>query len=304
MVLIRSVEKRLQSLFMSDELYGSLHVAIGQEATATGACAALRRDDGLVATYRGHGATLAKGASLRTFFAEMYGRQTGCNRGRGGSMLLSDGDSGGLFTTGIVGAGPAIAVGHAMGATIDGSDRVTIVFFGDGATNQGAFHEALNLAGLWKLPVIFFCESNGFAEMLPTARHIPIARISDRAASYAICGVTVDGNDVQAVYDVTRAAVERARNGDGATLIEGLTYRMGPHHLADPQRYRDKATDAAWRARDPIETAKRRLLQNGISQAAISAVSTEVDAAIEDAITFARSSPQPRPEDALENVYA
>jgi acetoin:2,6-dichlorophenolindophenol oxidoreductase subunit alpha len=303
MVRIRRVEEKLEELFKAGEGYGSLHACIGQEATATGACAALRLDDYMTCTYRGHGATLAKGTSLRSFMAELMGRETGCCKGRGGSMLLADLALGNLGATGIVGAGIPIAVGAALSARLSGSDRVALTFFGDGATNQGVFHEALNMAALWKLPVILLCENNLYAEMTPIHREASIERLADRGCGYGIPGARVDGNDVEAVYGVVAGAVARARAAKGPTLIEAMTYRLTGHMFGDNESYRTKAEVDLWRARDPLVVARCRLKEQGIKEAMFARVDKEVEAEITEAVAFARQSPEPREEDAANYGY-
>ncbi len=304
MVLIRGVEERLEHLFRAGEVYGSLHLCIGQEATAAGACAALRPDDYVTCTYRGHGAVLAKGVPVNAVMAELLGRETGCCRGRSGSMLLTDLSRGLIFSTGIVGAGIPIAVGAALGARLAGNDRVALTFFGDGATNQGVFHEALNMAALWKLPCVLFCENNLYAEMTPIHEESSIDRLADRGCAYGIPGVVVDGNDVEAVYDATAEAVARARGGGGPTLIEALTYRLTGHMFGDTQAYRPREEMEAWRAKDPLLVARRRLGDRGVNAEAIAKVDAEVAAEIEAALDFARRSPEPRAEEATAYVFA
>ncbi len=304
MVRIRRVEERLEELFRSGEVYGSLHLCIGQEATAAGACAALRPDDYLTCTYRGHGAVLAKGVPVSSVIAELCGRETGCCRGRGGSMLLTDLTRGLLFATGIVAAGIPIAVGAALGARLSGSDRVALTFFGDGATNQGVFHEALNMAALWKLPCILFCENNLYAEMTPIREEASVERLADRGCAYGIPGVAVDGNDVEAVFDATAAAVARAREGEGPTLIEAVTYRLTGHMFGDTQPYRSRDEVESARAKEPLLTARGRLRGRGVADEVVARVEAEVEAEIQAAIAFARQSPEPRGEEAMADVHA
>lgn len=303
MVRIRRVEETLEELFKQGEVYGSLHLCIGQEATAVGACAALRQDDYITCTYRGHGAVLAKGTPTRAVMAELLGRETGCCRGRSGSMLLTDLQVGTLFSTGIVGGGIPIAVGAALGARLAGTDRVALTFFGDGATNQGTFHEALNMAALWRLPAVLFCENNQYAEMTPIRKEASIERLADRGCAHGIPGVVVDGNDVEAVLDVTRQAVERARKGEGPTLIEAITYRLTGHMFGDTQPYRSREEVEAWRARDPLLVAQRRLRERGISDAEVTRTEREVEEEIEAAVSFARASPEPSETEATADVY-
>jgi TPP-dependent pyruvate/acetoin dehydrogenase alpha subunit len=304
MVRIRRVEERLEELFRNGEVYGSLHLCIGQEATAVGACAALRPDDYITCTYRGHGAVLAKGVPVGPVIAELFGRETGCCRGRGGSMLLTDIQAGLLFATGIVAAGIPIAAGAALSARLSGSDRVALTFFGDGATNQGVFHEALNMAALWKLPCILFCENNLYAEMTPIHEEASIERLADRGCAYGIPGMTVDGNDVEAVFDATAGAVRRARAGEGPTLIEAITYRLAGHMYGDTQPYRSRDEVESARAKEPLLIARGRLRERGVADEVIARVDAEVEAEIQAAIDDARRSPEPRGEEATAYVYA
>lgn len=303
MVRIRRTEEALEELFKKGEVYGSLHLCIGQEATAVGACAALRTDDYITCTYRGHGAELAKGIPLQAFMAELFGKQTGACHGRGGSMLLTDLHAGVLFATGIVGGGLPIAVGAALGARLSGHDRVALTFFGDGATNQGTFHEALNMAALWHLPCIFFCENNLYAEMTPISKEASVAQLASRGCAHGIPGVTVDGNDVEAVYDVTARAVTQARSGSGPTLIEALTYRFSGHMFGDAQAYRTKDEMDSWKAKDPLLVARSRLRERGVAEQAVTRVEAEIQVEIEEAVAFARQSPEPSKEEASRHVY-
>lgn len=300
---IRRTEETLEELFKQGEVYGSLHLCIGQEATAVGACAALRQDDYITCTYRGHGAVLAKGTPLPAVMAELLGRETGACRGRGGSMLLTDLEHGVLYATGIVGGGLPISLGAGLGARLAGNGRVALTFFGDGATNQGTFHETLNMAGLWNVPCVFFCENNLYAEMTPTAKGSRVDHIADRGCACAVPGVTVDGNDVEAVYEVTRQAVDRARRGEGPTLIEALTYRMTGHMFGDTQAYRPKDEMEQWRAKDPLVVARHHLTERRVSTETVDRVDAEVEAELQAALAFARSSPEPQRTEATTYVY-
>ncbi len=300
---IRRVEERLEELFKAGELRGSLHLCIGQEATVTGACAALRQDDYMTATYRGHGATLAKGTSVKAVIAELFGRETGCCRGRGGSMLLTDLTVGNLGCSGMVAGSIPIAVGAALGARLAKNGRVALTFFGEGATNQGTFHESLNMAALWKLPCILFCENNQYAEMTAISKEASIERMADRGCAYGIPGVVVDGNDVEAVYRTTAEAVARARSGRGPTLIEAMTYRLTGHMFGDPQTYRPKEEVESWLRRDPLLVARRKLEKRGIKPGAIERLHRGVETEIEQAISFARESPEPKAEEVNRHVY-
>lgn len=303
MVLIRCFEQRCESLYAAGEIYGSLHLCIGQEATATGACAALRPDDVITCTYRGHGAALAKGVTPRACMAELFGREAGCCRGRGGSMHFADVAQGHLGAKSIVAAGTPVAVGAALAARLEGSDRVALTFFGEGATNQGVFHEALNLAAVWSAPCIFFCENNQYAEMTPFVETARVAA-AQRGAAHGVPGVVVDGNDVEAVYDATAGAVARARRGGGPTLIEAQTYRFSGHMYGDPGAYRAPGELDAWRSRDPLLLTRQRLLAEGVPESEIRAVEEAAEAEVDDAVAFARQSPEPSPEEVLVGVYA
>jgi pyruvate dehydrogenase E1 component alpha subunit len=303
MVLIRRFEERCEALYAAGEIYGSLHLCIGQEATVTGACAVLRPDDLMTCTYRGHGAALAKGVPARACMAELFGRQTGCCAGRGGSMHFADVSVGHLGAKSIVAAGTPIAVGAALASRLEGSDRVVLTFFGEGATNQGVFHEALNLAAVWAAPCIFFCENNQYAEMTAfadTAR-VPVAQ---RGASHDIPGVIVDGNDVEAVYRVTADAVARARRGGGPTLIDAQTYRFSGHMYGDPGAYRPPGEMDVWRQRDPLALARHRLLSHGVLESEISALEAAAEAVVDDAVAFARESSDPMPQEVTAGIYA
>lgn len=303
MYAIRRVEERLEGLFKAGEIYGSLHLCIGQEATVTGACAALRRDDYITATYRGHGATLAKGTSISAVIAELFGREAGCCRGRSGSMLLTDLAVGNLGCSGIVAGGIPTAVGAGLSARLTKNSRVALTFFGEGATNQGVFHESLNMAALWKLPCIFFCENNLYAEMTHIKEEASIERMADRGCAYGIPGVVVDGNDVEAVYRTTSSAVARARAGHGPTLIEAMTYRLTGHMFGDAQTYRPKEEVESWRQRDPLLVARRELHERGVKSDVIAQLHLEVETEIEVAIAFARQSTDANPEEASWYVH-
>lgn len=303
--MIRLFEERLVQLYAEGVLRGSLHLCIGQEATAVGGCAALRREDYMTCTYRGHGQALAKGLSPRAAMAELMGKETGCCKGRGGSMHLTDVNLGLLGENAIVGAGLPLAAGAAFAAKLRGTDQVALTFFGEGATNQGVFHETLNLAAAWQLPVVFFCENNVYAEMTPIAQEVKVERMSARAEGNAIPSVQVDGNDLLAVYEATRAAVEHARTGRGPMFVEAHTYRLVGHMIGDPEVYRTKEEVEARRAQDPIARFKRVLMaQYGITDQAIDALERQAATTIDEAEAFARSSPLPDPENALEYVYA
>ncbi len=305
MHLIRRFEERVAECFAGGEIPGFIHLSVGQEAVPAAVCALLREDDLVAATHRGHGQCLAKGADPRRMMAELFGRATGYCRGRGGSMHLCHLPRGILGTNGVVGANLPIAVGTALAAQIRGSGQVTVGFFGDGAANTGAAHEALNLASVWDLPLVFVCENNLYAEFTPQAVHTKATAIAERAAAYKMAGVTVDGNDAVAVFAAAADALDRARHGAGPTLVEALTYRYRGHHEGDPMAYRTKEEVESWRQRDPIPRFQGWLLGKGFlseadDQRLVAEVKSEVDAATE----FARQSPWPAPEATLEDVYA
>jgi pyruvate dehydrogenase E1 component alpha subunit len=305
MVLIREAEQTLVRLFAENRVPGFIHSYIGEEATAVGVCSVLRPEDYVTSTHRGHGHLLAKGADLRRFFAELYGRRSGYCRGKGGSMHVTDLDLGILGANGIVGAGIPIAAGAALAARMRGLDRVAVAFFGDGATDIGIFHEALNLASLWRVPAVFVCENNGYADFMARAAHQPIERIADRAAAYAMRGVRVDGNDAEAVREAAAEAVEQARSGGGPTLVEAETYRMRGHYEGDPQPYRTADEVDAWRERDPLAIASARLREReALDDAGEATIRDEARRLIDDAVAFAEAEPLPEPEEALEDVHA
>jgi pyruvate dehydrogenase E1 component alpha subunit len=305
MRLIRRFEERVVELVNRDEIPGVTHEYVGQEAVAAGVCHALRPDDVITSTHRGHGHILAKGGDPRRMMAELMGKATGYNRGRGGSMHIADLSLGIYGANGIVGAGAPIACGAALAAALQGSGRVAAAFFGDGGMNQGVVHEALNLAAIWKLPVIFVCENNGYAISAPIRQMVAVERLADRAAGYGMPGESVEGMDVLAVHAAATRAVQRARSGGGPTLLECVTYRFVGHFTAEKARgikYRTDEEIAEWRKRDPLVTYPAWLRQEGICDPA--RVDAEVDAVLEEAIAFARQSPFPAPEEALEGMYA
>jgi pyruvate dehydrogenase E1 component alpha subunit len=304
MLLVREFELRAIAERRAGLIPGFIHSCVGQEATAAGACAALGPDDVITSTHRGHGHLVAKGGEPKYMMAELAARTDGYCGGKGGSLHMTDFNLGILGANGIVGGGIPIAVGAGLTFQQKREPRVALSFFGDGATNEGSFHEALNLAGLWKLPVIFFCENNLYGEGTPQAKQAPVADLAIRASSYAMPGVTVDGNDVLAVYEATQAAADRARAGDGPTLIEGKTYRQRGHYEGDPMVYRSKAEMDEWKGRDPVIAFRARLLtEAGIPEAEIIAVEQAVQAALDEAVAFAAASPKPAPETALAGVY-
>jgi len=304
MRLIREFELRAINERRSGLIPGFIHSCVGQEATAVGACAALRSDDIITSTHRGHGHLIAKGGEPRYMMAELAARSTGYCGGKGGSLHMTDFDLGILGANGIVAGGIPMATGAALAFQMRNEERVALAFFGDGAVNEGAFHEAANLAGLWKLPVIFFCENNLYGEGTPQNKQAPVADLSLRAEGYGFPGIVVDGNDVLAVYEASNTAVERARAGKGPTFVEGKTYRFRGHYEGDPMVYRTKAELEAWRSRDPLPAFRNRLLDNGFAATEIEAIEADIQASLDQAVEFAADSPPPEPETALEGVYA
>jgi pyruvate dehydrogenase E1 component alpha subunit len=305
MLLIRRFEEQAVAFFQSGELRGSLHPCIGQEATAVGAVFPLRADDYLTCTYRGHGHAIAKGLDPKEGMAELLGRRTGCSQGKGGSMHYTDLTVGLLGENAIVGAGAPIAVGAALRAKLDRTGQVAMTIFGDGAMNQGALMEALNLAAAWQAPIIFFCENNLYSEMTPIRSMIGTATLAERAAGFGLATATVDGYDPIAVYKTTSDAVEKARGGGGPVFIEAMTYRLFGHMVGDSEPYRTKEEVAEWRAKDPIVTFPQRLIDEfGFSQEEIDLVKAEVAAEIEEIARFARESPWPDPAEIAEDMFA
>ncbi|MGE3536949.1 MAG: thiamine pyrophosphate-dependent dehydrogenase E1 component subunit alpha [Candidatus Tectimicrobiota bacterium] len=307
MVTIRVFDQRAVDEFHAGHIPGVVHAYIGQEAIAVGVCSALRLDDKIVSTHRGHGHTIAKGADPKFMMAELFGRSNGYCRGKGGSMHIADFSVGMLGANGIVGAGLPIATGAALAAQLAGSDGVAVAFFGDGASSEGAFHGSLNLASIWKLPVIFVCENNRWAVAVPSSYALAVPEVSARASAYNLPGVLVDGSDVLAVYEAMTEAVARARTGGGPTLLECQTQRWRAHseqrgNPADP-RPREAVEQA--RQHDPIARFQQTLQARGLATAtALAQIESEVRSSIEEAIAFAKASPLPRPEDALTDVFA
>jgi len=301
---IRGFEDRVFDLFAQGKVAGSTHLGQGQEAVSVGACFALRPDDLMVCTYRGHAACLAKGMGLRAAMAEILGRATGCCGGKGGSMHLTDVAVGAMGSFAVVGAGIPVAAGLAWGAQHRGSGQVTLCFFGDGAANIGAFHEGLNLASVWKLPVVFVCENNLYGEYTPITDTTPVADLAVRAAAYAMPGEVVDGNDVEAVHAAVAEAAGRARAGDGPTLVEAKTYRHKGHSRGDPAKYRPPGELEAWLERDPITRLRRRLLDTGVAAVDVEQVAAEVQAAVAEAEVAALADPYPSEDALARHVYA
>jgi len=306
MYTIRSFEEKVSEQASMGMVPGfMIHLSVGQEGVAAGVCAALREDDYIVSTHRGHGHLIAKGASTDRMMAELKGKETGYCRGRGGSMHITSVDVGGLGANGIVGAGLVIAPGAALSARLRGTDQVTVCFFGDGASNQGTFHEGLNLAATWRLPVVFVCENNGYGFSTPQVSHQSIGHISRRAEAYDIPGINVNGDDVLEVYLAASWAVERAREGAGPALLEANTFRWHGHYVDDEDDYRSAEEKAGFSQHDPIELLERRCIEEGFtSTSQLERIRAEVDEEIERTLTFAEESEEPSPEDDAGLVFS
>jgi pyruvate dehydrogenase E1 component alpha subunit len=302
---IRRFEEAVDDLFARGLMHGTMHLSIGQEASATGACLALRTDDAITSTHRGHGHCIAKGADLTRMMAELLAKETGYCRGRGGSMHIADTATGNLGANGIVAGGIPIAAGAALAFKMRSQDRVVACFFGDGAANEGAFHEAVNLAAIWKLPVVFICENNKYGMSFSIEKSFAIENISQRAAGYGIPGVTVDGNDLDEVYEAVSAAVARARAGEGPTLVENLTYRWKGHSKSDKNLYRTKEEIAEWRGQDPILRFEAQVRASGLlTDEEIQAIRTRAMEDMREAVRQASSAPDADPSDLLDAVFA
>lgn len=313
MLTIRLFEERVAELYWenktpvfniaADPLPGEMHLYSGQEAVAVGVCAHLRPDDAVAGTHRSHGHLIAKGVDLKKMMAELFGKSTGLCRGKGGHMHLFDATLH-FGCGGIIGAGIPHAVGAALAFKMQKRDNVAVAFFGDGAANIGAFHEALNLAAIWKLPVVFVCEDNLYAISVPKSKSTAVKSNADRAAAYDMPGVQVDGMDVMAVYEAAGEAVARARQGEGPSLIECLCYRFRGHFEGDPQFYKPEGEEEEWRKKDPIPRFRQQLIEQGVfTEEEASKIQEQVAAAVEEAVSFARQSPYPEPEEALQHVF-
>lgn len=303
---IRFFDEKVDQLFAKGVIHGTTHLAVGQESTAAGSGAVLRKTDWITATHRGHGQTIAKGTNINAMMAELFGRTTGTNKGKGGSMHIADLDTGNLGANGIVGGGFPIATGAGLTEKMNKTDTVSLAYAGDGSTNEGSFHEAVNLAAIWDLPVIFFIENNQYAMSGPFKKMMRVERLSERAKAYGIEGVTIDGNDLIEVINTTHAAVAKARRGEGPTLIEAMTYRWKGHSKSDAKKYRTKEEEEDWRKnRDPIRLAKERFIEAGIfTEEEAEEIRLRSKQRIEDAVKFAEESPVPALETLYEDVYA
>jgi acetoin:2,6-dichlorophenolindophenol oxidoreductase subunit alpha len=304
MVRSRRFEEFVAELAGAGMIPGGVHLSIGQEGAAVGACMALRQDDYITGTHRSHGHPIAKGADIGPLMAELFGKRTGVNKGKGGSMHLADFSVGSLGETSIVGSGLPIATGGALSAKMRGIDRVALCFFGDGAANQGAFHESLNIASVWKLPVIYFCENNQYALSTPAASVMSVVNIADRAAAYSMPGKIVDGQDPIAVYEVVAEAVARARAGDGPTLVEAKTYRYMEHAVGLRLAYRTSDEIAEWKERDPLVRMVARLTELGVSGTEVKTLEQQVEDEVEAAVAFAKESPFPEHDEMFDDIYA
>lgn len=301
---IRYFEQAVIDLFKRGLITGSTHVSLGEEGTAVGACTALEETDYITSTHRGHGHCIAKGGALRPMMAELMGKAEGYCCGKGGSMHIADLDLGILGANGIVGGGLTLAVGAALSCQYLGSGRVTLCFFGDGAINQGGFYEGANLASIWKLPLIYFCENNQYALSTPLAQNVAVTDLAERAAGLGFPGVSVDGNDVLAVYEAVKAAARRARAGEGPTLINAVTYRWEGHVIGDAQPYRSRDEVEEWKKKDPIARFERELIARGVlTETQARQIEDRARLDVDDAVEFARSASEPTVECLYDGVY-
>ena len=304
MYLIRKFEEGAEDSYTRGLIHGTMHLCIGQEASSVGTCLALDDGDQITSTHRGHGHCIAKGAEVARMFAEFFGKETGYCRGRGGSMHIADVAKGNLGANGIVGGGIPIAVGAALSSKLLGTGAVVGCFFGDGANSEGAFHDSLNMAAIWKLPVVFVCENNKYGMSTSTERSTAVPSIAMRAQGYSMPGVSVDGNDISDVAEAVDTAVARARAGQGPSLVENVTYRWRGHSKSDRNRYRTKEEISDWMEKDPIPRFAQLLIQHGVlTGAEIAQLDADTDREIAEAIAFARSQPDPKVSDLLRDVY-
>ena len=305
MHLIRKFEEGAEDSYTRGLIHGTMHLSIGQECSAVGSCVPLAAEDQITSTHRGHGHSVAKGAQVSRMFAEFFGKETGYCKGRGGSMHIADVEQGNLGANGIVAGGIPISVGAALTAKRLNSGKVVLCFFGDGANNEGAFHESLNMAAVWKLPVIFVCENNQYGMSTSIERSTAVARIAERAAAYSMPGLTVDGNDFNAITEAVDAAVRRARAGEGPSLIESLTYRWRGHSKSDRNRYRSKEEINDWISKDPIARFTAFLIEQAvITPQEAATIEAEVAQEIAAAIEFAKASPDPQVAQVSRDVYS
>ncbi|WP_198469924.1 pyruvate dehydrogenase (acetyl-transferring) E1 component subunit alpha [Acetomicrobium sp. S15 = DSM 107314] len=305
MVEIRKFDLKVDELFKKNMIWGTCHLYVGEEATAVGTCAALESGDYITSTHRGHGHCIAKGADIKRMMAELLGKETGYCKGRGGSMHIVDVSTGNLGANGIVGAGIPIATGAALASKRRKDGKVTVCFFGDGAVNVGPFHESLNMASIWKLPVVYVCENNQYAMSTSVQKATAVRDIAVRGQSYDMPGVVVDGNDVIAVFETVSEAVNRARRGEGPTLVESKTYRFFGHSKSDPRVYRSREEEQMWMAKDPIPRFANLLKEKEIAtEEELKSIDELVDKEMEEALEFALNSPLPKLEEIAKYVYA
>lgn len=305
MLKIRRFEETVEDFFLKGEVPGFLHLYIGEEAVATGVCQNLTHQDYIQSTHRGHGHCIAKGAQLDKMMAEIFGKRTGYCKGKGGSMHIADFSVGMLGANGIVGGGYTLATGAALAEKMKGSNHVSIVFFGDGASNRGTFHEALNMAAVWKLPVVFVCENNEWASTTPYLTTTSVEDISDRAIGYGIPGTICDGNDVFDVYETSKVAIERARRGGGPSIVECKTYRIRGHYVGDPQMYRSQEeVQRRFQENDPITRFEEKVLKDKLmTDKEMERIRASVEESIEEAVKFALDSPYPDPKELYDDLY-
>jgi pyruvate dehydrogenase E1 component alpha subunit len=303
MLVIRKFEETIRSLYQQGKIRGSFHPCVGQEATAVGGCWALRKDDFMTCTYRGHGQAIAKGLSVRAAMAEMLGKVTGYSKGKGGSMHFTDPSVGLLGANAIVAAGIPHAAGAALASQLQKKDNVALAYFGEGAVNQGVFLETLNLTAVWKLPLILVCENNRYSEMTPSHETTSNVETYKRASAFGLESIQIDGNDIETVYSSVETAAAKARSGGGPTYIEAMTYRLWGHMLGDPEIYRTKEEVGKARENEPILRLGRRLIELGCKESDLARFDSEAEAAIADAVEFAESSPVPEPAEAFTDVF-
>ncbi len=306
MTKIRFFETKVEEKFLAGEIPGFVHLYIGEEAIAAGVMAHLGKDDYIQSTHRGHGHTIAKGADLKRMMAEIFGKRSGCCKGKGGSMHIADFSVGMLGANGVVGGGYTLATGAALATKMQGKDSVSVVFFGDGASNRGTFHEAANMAAVWGLPVIFVCENNQFASTTPYRTTTSVADIADRAAGYGMPGVIVDGNDVFEVYEAAGKLIEKARKGEGPAILECKTYRIKGHFVGDPERYRTREeVQKVCESDDPLERFRCVVSEKGLlSEKELDEILSSSRLEVEEAVSYAQNEPEPEPSELFSDVYA
>ncbi len=301
---IRSFEDQVSELFAEGKIPGFVHLYAGEEAIAVGVCSQLTDDDYITSTHRGHGHCIAKGVDVKEMMAELYGKATGSCKGKGGSMHIADVDKGMMGANGIVGGGGPLSCGPGLTAKVLGKDHVAVCFFGDGASEQGTMHESMNLASIWNLPVVFVCENNGFAESTPVEYHASVKDIADRATAYGMPGLSVDGTDIFAVTEAVSEAIERARQGEGPTLIECKAFRYYGHFEGDAVTYYTDEMREDFRQRDPINKFHENVLERGlVSEEELDAIDEKVESLIDEAVIFAEESPMPTPDELTTDVY-